>query len=66
MDARALLGVEPEWAERWDTLSHGERKRAQIAAALWRRPDVLALDEPTNHLDATTLTLMRRACCSPR
>ncbi len=52
IDARALLGVEPEWADRWDTLSHGERKRAQIAAALWRRPDVLALDEPTNHLDA--------------
>ena len=52
MDARALLGVEPEWADRWDSLSHGERKRAQIAAALWRRPDVLALDEPTNHLDA--------------
>ena len=52
MDARALLGVEPEWTDRWDSLSHGERKRAQIAAALWRRPDVLALDEPTNHLDA--------------
>jgi len=41
-----------EWADRWGSLSHGERKRAQIAAALWRRPDVLALDEPTNHLDA--------------
>ena len=52
IDARALLGVEPEWTDRWDTLRHGERKRAQIAAALWRRPDVLALDEPTNHLDA--------------
>ena len=52
MDARALLGVEPEWTDRWDSLSHGERKRAQIAAALWRRPDVLALDEPTNHLDS--------------
>ena len=52
MDAWTLLGVEPEWTDRWDSLSHGERKRAQIAAALWRRPDVLALDEPTNHLDA--------------
>ena len=50
MDAWTLLGVEPEWTDRWDSLSHGERKRAQIAAALWRRPDVLALDEPTNHL----------------
>ena len=52
MDARRLLGVEPEWAGRWDSLSHGERKRVQIASALWRGPEVLALDEPTNHLDA--------------
>ena len=51
MDVRARLGVDDGWAARWETLSHGERKRAQIAAALWRRPDVLALDEPTNHLD---------------
>ena len=50
-DVRRRLGVDDSWADRWDTLSHGERKRAQIATALWRRPDVLALDEPTNHLD---------------
>ena len=61
MDARALLGVEPEWADRWDTLSHGERKRAQIAAALWRRPDVLALDEPTNHLDLPSIECLENA-----
>ncbi len=54
MDARKLLGVSDDWYERWDTLSHGERKRVQIAIALWHRPDVLALDEPTNHLDADT------------
>lgn len=53
LDERRRLGVGEDWAERWDTLSHGERKRAQIALALWRAPDVLALDEPTNHLDAT-------------
>ena len=35
-----------------ESLSHGERKRVQIAIALWHQPDVLALDEPTNHLDA--------------
>lgn len=37
--------------ERWSTLSPGERKRWQIAAALWSEPDLLLLDEPTNHLD---------------
>ncbi len=53
-DAYALkgrLGVEEDWYARWTTLSHGERKRAQIAVALWKRPEVLALDEPTNHID---------------
>ncbi|MGD9161469.1 MAG: ATP-binding cassette domain-containing protein, partial [Desulfobacteraceae bacterium] len=40
-----------DWHERWDTLSHGERKRAQIAVAIWLEPAILAVDEPTNHLD---------------
>ena len=48
---RGQLNVDIDWRERWDTLSHGERKRAQIAVALWGRPGVLAVDEPTNHLD---------------
>ena len=54
MDVRQRLGVSDDWYDRWETLSHGERKRVQIAIALWHRPDVLALDEPTNHLDAQT------------
>ncbi|HIY51874.1 MAG TPA: ATP-binding cassette domain-containing protein, partial [Candidatus Olsenella avicola] len=29
-----------------------ERKKLQVATALWGRPDVLVADEPTNHLDA--------------
>ncbi|MBN1648654.1 MAG: ABC-F family ATP-binding cassette domain-containing protein [Spirochaetales bacterium] len=48
---KAMLGISEDWLYRWDSLSHGERKRAQIAAALWARPDVLALDEPANHID---------------
>ncbi len=47
-----MLGIQADWLDRWDTLSHGERKRAQIATALWLEPEVLAIDEPTNHLDA--------------
>lgn len=54
-DARTLrstfhLADDMPW--RFDELSFGERKKLQIAVALWGRPDVLAADEPTNHLDA--------------
>ena len=54
VDLMRRLGVEYDWYYRWNTLSFGERKRAQIATALWQHPDVLALDEPTNHLDLET------------
>ena len=50
-EIKGRLCVEDDWIDRWDTLSHGERKRTQIAVALWRKPQVLAVDEPTNHLD---------------
>ena len=33
------------------TASGGERKRAALALAFAREPDLLLLDEPTNHLD---------------
>lgn len=57
-DWRRRLGLQAEWAQRWETLSHGERKRAQIGAALWTEPEVLALDEPTNHIDAAARALL--------
>ena len=47
-----------DWGNRWDTLSYGERKRFQIAAAIWTRPAVLALDEPFNHLDTDARSLL--------
>ena len=58
---KARLRVADDWPERWPTLSHGERKRAQIAVALWREPTVLALDEPSNHIDAEARRLLRAA-----
>jgi len=58
---KARLRVGDDWPERWATLSHGERKRAQIAVALWREPSVLALDEPSNHIDADARRLLLQA-----
>lgn len=54
-DARALrdrFNLTDDMPWRWNELSFGERKKLQIACALWQRPDVLVVDEPTNHLDA--------------
>jgi ATPase subunit of ABC transporter with duplicated ATPase domains len=58
---RSDLGIREDWIERWRTLSHGERKRAQVGVLLWRRPDVLAVDEPTNHLDAEAREMLFKA-----
>ena len=57
---RGRLGIEPGFASRWHSLSHGERKRSQIAAALWRAPSLLAIDEPTNHIDSEARELLVR------
>ncbi len=54
----SMLAIENDWACRWHTLSHGERKRMQIALALWSQPDILALDEPFNHVDSATKRLL--------
>src|SRR5690606_36142134 len=44
---RARLELDPAQLTRWDTLSPGERRRWQLAAAVARRPDILCVDEPT-------------------
>lgn len=58
---RDQLGISDDWITRWPTLSHGERKRAQIGVALWKEPEALAIDEPTNHVDAEARTLIAAA-----
>lgn len=57
----SLLGIQPEWPDEWERLSHGERKRAQIGVTLWRDPPLLAVDEPTNHLDGDARRLLEHA-----
>ena len=57
-ELRGRLDIDTDYLDRWDSLSHGERKRAQIGHALWCAPPVLAIDEPTNHIDSHARALL--------
>ncbi|PIE53211.1 ABC transporter ATP-binding protein [Candidatus Fermentibacteria bacterium] len=61
---REALKLEDNWPERWHSLSHGERKRLQIAVALMEHPAVLALDEPFNHVDTRGRETILKAMAS--
>ena len=58
---RDLLGIDDAWIGAWDVLSHGERKRLQLAVAFWKESDVLMVDEPTNHLDQKSQAIVLEA-----
>jgi ATPase subunit of ABC transporter with duplicated ATPase domains len=55
------LQIGEDWADRWETLSGGEKKRCVIADILIRKPAVLILDEPANHIDEATMKLLTAA-----
>jgi len=60
-ELRGRLAVPEDALERWKQLSHGERKRVQIACALWQQPSILLIDEPTNHIDSNGRELLENA-----
>ncbi|MDL2229934.1 ATP-binding cassette domain-containing protein [Treponema sp. OttesenSCG-928-L16] len=60
------LRIGYDWPYRWESLSHGERKRLQMAAALYQDPEMLAVDEPTNHLDREARKLVSEALAEYR
>lgn len=60
-EIRCRFGLEAGWDERWESLSFGERKRAQLGCAFYVEPDILCLDEPTNHLDRDSVQMLKAA-----
>ena len=46
-------------AQPLETLSGGQRRRAELARSLFSAPDTMLLDEPTNHLDADSILWLR-------
>lgn len=51
------LGVKARH-EKLNSLSGGERRRADLARLLLEEPDIYLLDEPTNHLDTAAITFL--------
>ncbi|MGN0687212.1 MAG: ATP-binding cassette domain-containing protein [Oscillospiraceae bacterium] len=54
MQLSDILTLEPILKQRYASLSGGQKRRCEIAAALMHAPEVLFLDEPTTGLDPAT------------
>ena len=52
------LGLEERMDSKIEELSHGNQQRAQLAAALLHRPDLLVLDEPFAGLDPVAVQML--------
>lgn len=63
---RAILRIDDDMPWRFDELSCGERKKIQVATALWMQPELLVLDEPTNHVDAACRGELQKALAEYR
>ena len=56
------LGIPAEQrAQEFDSLSGGEKTRANLARLLLEKTDILLLDEPTNHLDIDAKDSLKKA-----
>ena len=61
------FGVEKEFFyrdQKMQTLSGGERVKAQMMRLLMEMPTILLLDEPSNDIDIETLELMEKLICN--
>jgi ATPase subunit of ABC transporter with duplicated ATPase domains len=58
---RDVLKIKDSWTYEWNSLSPGEKKRLQLAIALFEEPDILLVDEPTNHLDNKSKNIVLNA-----
>merc|ERR1711862_375011 len=56
------FGIESEAASNnpLSSLSHGQKVKVVICAAMWQNPHILILDEPTNYLDRDGLGALVR------
>lgn len=60
---RGRLNIQDDFfdSNRWNSLSIGERKKLQVASALFENPHILIVDEPTNHVDAESKEVILQA-----